>query len=424
MRQHHDDDVKLHRVRGYLPWFSTDTSFAAAIAINTFVLPVLVLMVTGSASSAGMVSAVGNATAGITSLFGGWLQDTVNKRTLIVWSSFAGIVLFAAGVALLATSRFNFATAATLAFLLGFRAGLSGTVTNVMLRSFIPPTLLPKAISVGQARDSVVEFVGAPVGGFLLDLGKVVPFLTNVVLNCLALLSALLLPKRAFDPVEVSSQTAERRPTLRGLTAGFKFVRQSRLLRVISTSGNFAFAIFNAALMVTTLSIVRADGNPVVAGFLNSGVAVGVFIGAVIAPKLTARFRGGPLVLLAYIVPLISLALLLPSVSSYVKIALLAPSMVLLPTGSAVMGSIQMLVLPKHMLGRYFAAVGVIELVFSAVSTAAVSAVYEQFGYRIAMSVCLVLMLLSVLHLALASQVRRIPTSADYEEYAADNLTT
>lgn len=420
MSQQGESNKKLHAVNGYLAWFSADTSFAAAIAINGFALPVLVLMETGSAASAGIVTATGTAIAGVANIFGGWLQDTINKRTIVIWSSLAGVVLFLAGVILLATGNFNLITATTLAIFFGIRAGLSGTTTNVMLRSFIPADLLPKAISVGQARDSVIEFGGAPLGAFLLDMGKIFPYLGNVILNCLALLSALLLPKHTFDPVDDLAQATEKRLTLRGITAGMVFLRKSRLLRVISTSGNLAFAMFNAALLVTTCDIVARDGNARTAGFLNSGIAIGVFLGAIAAPRLTSRFRGGLLALLAYMLPLISLLLLLPSASSYMKVAVLTPAMFLLPAGSAVMGSIQMLAVSKDALGRFFAAIGVIELILSALSTAAVSAIYEQLGFRVAIGVCLVTMILCIAHLAITPEVRNIPKSEKFEEYVAE----
>lgn len=168
---------RLVAVKGYVAWFLTDTSFTAAISINGFALPIIVLLVVGSASAAGLVSAVGTVTAGTSSIFGGWLQDAINKRTLVIWSAVVGAALFLTGAALIATGSFNLFSAIVLAFLLGLRSGLAGTTTNVMLRSFIPTKLLPKAISVGQARDSVIEFAGTPVGGFLLEIGNA--FLTS-----------------------------------------------------------------------------------------------------------------------------------------------------------------------------------------------------------------------------------------------------
>ncbi|WP_353067247.1 hypothetical protein [Arcanobacterium hippocoleae] len=76
----------LTRIKGYVPWFATDTSLAFSNAINGFVLPVLVLLVTNSPTGAGIISAISLATAGILAIFGGWIQDFYNKRTIVLCS--------------------------------------------------------------------------------------------------------------------------------------------------------------------------------------------------------------------------------------------------------------------------------------------------------------------------------------------------
>ncbi|MDR6940102.1 putative membrane protein [Arcanobacterium hippocoleae] len=125
-------------------------------------------------------------------------------------SSFAGFLIFLSGALLLITGFFNLITAAILAFALGIRTGLAGSVTNMMLRSFIPANLLPKAISVNQARDSVVQLGGEPLGGFLLELGKPIPYLTNCILNAAGFISALMLPSNTFAPAADGKNTVKK----------------------------------------------------------------------------------------------------------------------------------------------------------------------------------------------------------------------
>lgn len=412
---------RLVAVKGYVAWFLTDTSFTAAISINGFALPIIVLLVVGSASAAGLVSAVGTVAAGLASIFGGWLQDAINKRTLVIWSAVVGAALFLTGAVLIATGSFNLFSAIVLAVLLGLRAGLTGTTTNVMLRSFIPPKLLPKAISVGQARDSVIEFAGTPVGGFLLEIGNAFPYVVNVILNCIAAVSAAFLPRNIFEPVQEAGASSNKKFSLGNLTKGFHILKKSRLLRVSATSGNFAFAVFNAALLITTMHIVSIEGNAITAGFLNTSVAVGVFVGAIVAPKLISRVKGGILIPLAYLLPLSTLVLLLLVESTYLRIAVLAPSMVLLPAGSAVMGSVQMLSVPKNALGRFFATIGVVELFLTTIATLSATVIYEQFGFEFAISVCIVAVTICVLHLVATREIRQIPTSESYEDFFSLN---
>ena len=410
----------LSAVRGYRPWFLTDASFALAIAVNGFALPILVLLEGGTASEAGTVSAIGAATAGVSHVFGGWLQDTINKRSLVILSSVAGMALFISGVLLLATGQFTFITASALACLLGLRAGLVGSTTNVMLRSFIPASLLPKAIAVNQARDASIEFLGPPAAGFLLEVGRAFPFVTNAVLNLCALLASLFLPKAIFDP-EASSTGEVRKPvSVREVLAGFGYMWRSPLLRTISITGNLALAMFNTAILVTTWEILSRENSAVAASLVNTGVAVGVVIGAVFAPKFASRFQGGALVLCAYLLPLVSLIGLLLVEHTFAKVAFLIPAMFLLPAGSAVMGSIQMLSVPRSALGRFVAAIGLVELTLTAITTVAVSSLYEHFGYTPTLLVSVAVVAASLVHLASTSRLRHIPTSDKYEEYVAE----
>lgn len=113
-------------------------------------------------------------------IFGGWIQDSYNKRTILLCSSAGAVVLYLCTALLVTVHLFNFSSAVVIAFLMGLRSGLAGNVSNMMLRSFIPAKLLPKAISVNGVRDSTIGFAGEPVGGVLLQLGKSVPYFSAV----------------------------------------------------------------------------------------------------------------------------------------------------------------------------------------------------------------------------------------------------
>ncbi|VEI13330.1 MFS transporter [Trueperella bialowiezensis] len=440
--QHTNQNNSLWRQRGYPQWFTADTTFTLMGAIHGFVISLLVIAETGSAAQAGIVTSAGLLASGITSFFGGWYQDRFDRKKIAISHGLLGAFWYGLAIVLLITGNFTFVSAMILAIGLGIRSGLGGNVTDVMLRSFLPANILPKAISVGQARDAVVEFTGPPIAGFLLGVGKILPYTVNVALSLVGAIASYLLPDSVGKPAAAkakndvkpsddatpndeanadatTTKTPKARFTFDELIAGFKITFSMRFLRVLATSGNLAFAVFNAMITVCVWETVKIEGNAGFAGFVNTAVAIGVFVGAVAASKLTQKAHGGAIVVLAYALPLLSTVLMGAFDSTYGRIAALLPAMLLLPAGSAAMGSIQMLVVPDAKLGRMFSAIGVVELALSSAVFSAVGFLYEHLGYTTTIALGSAFMALCLAHIVSVRDIRQIPKAADYEEYAA-----
>ncbi|MDR6940101.1 hypothetical protein [Arcanobacterium hippocoleae] len=167
------------------------------------------------------------------------------------------------------------------------------------------------------------------------------------------------------------------------------------------------------------MHIVKVTESTIIASFLGTSIAVGVFAGALLAPKLINKLHGGLIIVLAYVLPLLSILALSLTNSIYLQIICLLPAMLLLPAGSAVMESILMLAVPKNMLGRFFATVGIIELSLSATISLGLSAFYDYFGFFSTLLLALALTAGCVLVLLLSENIRKIPLPDEYESYLA-----
>src|SRR4029453_12577653 len=66
------------------------------------------------------------------------------------------------------------------------------------VRNIVHPTHLPLALSQIEARERGAALLGQPLGGFLFDLGRAVPFLADA-LSYLASLAALFLIRSRFQ---------------------------------------------------------------------------------------------------------------------------------------------------------------------------------------------------------------------------------
>ncbi|XQN46498.1 MFS transporter, partial [Glutamicibacter creatinolyticus] len=68
----------------YRHWWAADTSALMAGSVYQFVIPLLLLAVTGSPAQAGLLAALGMAARVGLTLWGGSLADRMNRATLIV----------------------------------------------------------------------------------------------------------------------------------------------------------------------------------------------------------------------------------------------------------------------------------------------------------------------------------------------------
>ena len=75
----------LWRSRSYLVWLVSDTGQALGASLQFFLIPLLVVLVTGNAAAAGTVAAVGLTGRLATTLVGGVLADRHDLRSS--WSS-------------------------------------------------------------------------------------------------------------------------------------------------------------------------------------------------------------------------------------------------------------------------------------------------------------------------------------------------
>ena len=403
----------LWRTPNYGSWFGADTSTILAASIRDFVFPILVLAVTHSPAQAAFVGSVGIVAGAVAQLPGGVIQDRYDRRSIVLIASLVGVVLWAAGAILVFTGYFDFWIAAILSALLGIRGGLAGNTTNLMLRTLIPPRLLPKAVAVNTGRDAVIEFGGAPVGGLLLDLGRAIPFVTNTVLSSISVFFAHKLP--TMSP----ARQGEELPTLRDIFSGLNFVIRTQLVRVPVLYGNILMAAFNGAILVSVMDLVSRGEPASLSALVNSGVAVGVLIGALGAGWIVLRVRGGILVVLAYALPVVSVSALIGTSTVTMRVAVMVPALLLLAPGGAVMGAVQMLAVPPTLLGRAFAAISLLEMAAGACVMALAGASLEHWGYVPTMRWLAGTMATMLVFICATRVIRSIPDPDHYEEFLA-----
>lgn len=180
--------------RTYGAWLVSDTSTQLGSAIRSFCLPVLVVLAGGTNTQAGTLRAVSTVIVACLALFGGVLVDRYDRRRLLRISTSASLVIFGTAALWLTTHSVTWGFLMVIAIATAIRSGTLGQTSNVLLRDVVPEDELPRAMSINQGRDATIEIVANPIGGFLIARGAIFPFLTEVMLNAIALAATYLLP--------------------------------------------------------------------------------------------------------------------------------------------------------------------------------------------------------------------------------------
>lgn len=336
----------LWRQTAYLTWLVSDTGVGLAAAVQAFVVPLVVIAVTGDAALAGLVAALGMGASMLSMLAGGVLADRHDLRVLMMLSAGSGALLLglmalaqAAGLGVLALGVLN--------ALAGVRSGLLGVASDAALKQVVAPAQLPSASSANQARDTAITLGGGPLGGALLALGPVVALAATAGGFVVAALAALGLRGdfRADRGGEAASGWREAWEGVRWLWEQH-VVRRILLVSLLLNLG------LSTALTTLVYDLAVQGVTPARIGLVSTAIGAGMLVGALGATWVVARFPVG--VVATAGMALAGLAVVtLPWVPGFWPVlAVLGVGLLGAPAVNAGMMSYFMHLVPRRVLGR------------------------------------------------------------------------
>ncbi|HWL83961.1 MAG TPA: MFS transporter [Roseomonas sp.] len=385
----------------------TNFGIHAADQLALAVLPLLAtLLMRGGPALAGMLVAAQGAAWLLLSLPAGAWVDRFPRRRLMALAS-------ASAACALAAASLSAAMPSVLAPLV--MLGASGTVVTVLAGFALLPGMvgssgLPLANARLELTRAAATLLAAPLAGALAALGW--PEATLLLAAALAATAALA--ARGL-PEPGSGAQAERRPMLRLLAAGARFVWDQPLLRAVAVAAvawNFAFFALATIAMPLALEVLHL--SPRAAGLAVGGYGAGLVAGALLAGRLAPRqaparmLLAGPalsvLAMLAW-----GLALHLPATGA--RMALVALAQFLLGFGpmlwQVVQTSLRQVVTPPALLGRVGATMQVAVFGVRPLGALAGGALAAQMGFGATLWLAALGFILSLLVVA-ASPLRRL----------------
>ncbi|WNW12911.1 MFS transporter [Pseudomonas sp. DTU_2021_1001937_2_SI_NGA_ILE_001] len=281
----------------------------------------LMTSLSASPQAVALVQVAGALPVFLLALPAGALADIVNKRRYLL-----AVQLWMAGVALVLTlltlsGQMTVPLLLLLTFAMGIGSALMMPAWSALAPEIVPREDVPAAVALSSLAMNVARAIGPAIAGVLVSLSG--PWLT-FALNSVSFLAVIIaLYAWRHQPLP-SVLPAER--WLGAMRAGVRYAHGSRPLRavLVRTAAFFVGAVSGMALLPL---LVRREigGSALDYGILLGCVGAGAILGAMLLPRLRARFDPDRIVMAASLL----YAVVLLGLAGIRSIAGLAPVMLL-----------------------------------------------------------------------------------------------
>ena len=374
--------MKLWRNREFnLLWVSQSLSDLGN-AISSLAVPLLVLELTHSPVQAGLVGTVGLVVMLLCRLPAGVLADRVDRRRLMLTCDAVRLVAYLVLGFVVLDGKASIAAVIAVVVVASAGTALFGTAEHSSLRNIVAPSQLPAAVARNEARSYGTGLAGPPLGGLLFGLGRSLPFFGDALTFLASFIGVALVQRplqqpRAGKPAGNASALAE----------GFRFVFRNPFLRAVLLIAAPLNLAISGIIFTIIVTLQRHQTPPAVIGTVETVVAAGGLLGALVAPALQRRLPLPSLIrgiCWAACGFLAISALLTSSVLAAVPVAI---AVFLGPASNAALFGHQAAITPDRLQGRVVSVVIVVATSAAAVAPLLAGVLIAAFGSPVAILV-------------------------------------
>jgi predicted MFS family arabinose efflux permease len=271
------------------------SSLTSAIGASTSAIAVnwLVFHATHSTIDVAYVGLCGIVPGIALGLFAGVLADRYNRRNLMVTADLARMATMAALAALLYLAGFSLVLVLAAMVIVYSFSALFNPASQAILPRIVDAGTLEEANGALSAFQQVGATVGAALGGVLVaSVGAIAGLGANAITYAL---SATFLIQIAFGSGQVvRTGTAAARSLRRDLAEGMHYMRTHRPVLEVTLGflpGNLLLTMVTGFLVV--YAAARYGSNPLVFGYLATGIAGGAALGALAIGRWKVRRKVG-----------------------------------------------------------------------------------------------------------------------------------
>ena len=312
----------------------------------------------------------------------GVVVDRMDRRTLMIGASAAGVVLYGSLAVAGVLDTLTIPHLVVVALLTGAATGVFGPAQTSAIRTVVPTEDLPTALSQNQAREHVAGLVGAPLGGAALRRHPVA-----AVRRGRRHLRGLL-PHAEPDPDRPGARSGPRAPAAAHRAGRGSAVHGSpALLPGAALLGRARQPRRRTRIFFVALLRMIEDGHgPARIGLTETAAGLGGILGALAAPYLIDRMATGRLtVVIAWALVPPVIPLIWWSSPLAVGISLFA-LMLLNPAGNAGIGAYRIAVTPDELQGRVAATSQFVAMSVMPLSPLLGGFLLERYGGEVAIA--------------------------------------
>lgn len=343
------DDTPLWRNwRFQLIWIGSCSAYLGMNAAD-FAYPLVILALTRSPAMAALFGFIQTATSLLAGLPAGALVDRFDRRRVLMGAEVARGLAAGSVFAAWAMGHLTVTHLLVVAAVLGAAGPLGGSARMLVVRAVVAPKQLTKALTQDEVRSAATGLAGPPLGGFLLSIGRALPFLMCALTFAVSFLTALIV---RIPPSENAKPAAQASTQNAGLLSGIRELWSNKLIRsaltmvsIVNVGGN--------ALFLSIVVLLSGQGVSARAiGIAVAGEAVGNLIGAALVSPLHKRVGPGKLLILVTAMLCGSVALLAAPLGPWWVFGVLTASMLGVPSVRVLIDVLILRQVPDERRGR------------------------------------------------------------------------
>lgn len=248
-----------------------------------------------------MVAAVQSATTlpiVLLAVIAGTLSDIVDRRKYLILAQLWMVLVASVLASLAHLDMLTPWTLVGLTFALGIGAAMAMPAQQATTPELVPKAMLGPAVALGSLSMNIARSIGPALGGLIVSSAGIEWAFAINALSFLGVMLVLFIWRREPDRSTLPSE-----PFGVALRAGLRYATQATVLKsvLIKTASFFVFASALTALLpiVVNRELQASAGTY---GLLLGCIGIGAISGAVLLPKLRARYDPDRLVLVATLV--------------------------------------------------------------------------------------------------------------------------
>ncbi|ABL64157.1 MFS transporter [Chlorobium phaeobacteroides] len=356
----------------------------------------LVLEMTGSAFWVGVAAAASSLPTLFLSLIGGVIVDRYNRKTILLWTQSASMVLALVLGIITLTGSVTLAVILALAFLLGCVAAVATPAIQAFLSEMVDRDQLHSAVALNAAIFNASRVIGPAIAGLMIAwIGTGGAFIANG-LSYFAVIAALL----AITIATPRKIPAVHQPPLQSIRDGIVYTWEHPVIRTIvmfvSVVSIFGWSFMSMLPVVAKQTYgLGSDGM----GYLFSAFGLGSLSGTVVVSMSSGKIRSSAMVIGGILV--FSLALTAFTFASDERVAmafLFIAGIGMLSAFATMTATVQRLVEDSYR-GRVMSIYLMVLMGFMPLGNLQVGFLSEQFGTAIAIRIGSIVVLLATIFL-------------------------